>query len=120
MQSAIAVQILRSSLNWNDFISLYAKVPNWFQFIDSSTAQKWSESISIELDLITVTELVDIIFDTCKKKALSSFVHDHNVNETLNVYIECFEKILSYELFDVDPYLDKASKSLVDLEEVIL
>lgn len=120
LQSAIAIQILRSSLNWNDFISLYAKMPNWFQFIDSSTTQKWSESISIELDLITVTELVDIIFDTCKKKALSSFVHDHNVNETLNIYIECFEKILSYELFDVDPYLDKASKSLVDLEEVIL
>lgn len=119
-QNDAIVRMMHKSISYNDLIMLYEKAPSWFKFVFRENAESMMQAISIDLSLIEIDQLIAIIFETCKKRALSVFVKSKDADSALQVYIDCFKQILDYEEFDIDKYVDLASDSLINLEGVIM
>lgn len=103
-----------------DVIPLFKQDKGLFQSVYADTASKLIAEIECELNSITIDELVQIAFSVCEKKALSAYIAEKSVDAAIKVYTDYFKKLLGYEIFDVEKYIDLACESLINLEEVIL
>lgn len=110
---------VQSSMTVNDVLPLFSQVPEMFSMIYKDKAHDLIAEVNAELMSIELDDVIKIIFESTKKRALSAFIKDRNVSAALDIYTESFDKLLGYGTFDIDTYLDKACDSLVDLEEVI-
>lgn len=116
----VLYRMLQKTIPYNDLIELYKKEPSLFSFVFPEDAKRMIQAIKVELSLIEIEQIVEIIYETCKKRALSALVQSKDADNALQIYVNCFNRILEFEEFDVEKYVDKASDSLVSLEGVII
>lgn len=115
----VLFNFVQESVTVSDILPLFELANDAFSMVYKEKAQDLIAETNAELMSVELDDILQIIFDTTKKKALSVFVHDRSTDAALRIYIDCFDRLLNYEIFDVDKYIDKACNSLIDLEEVI-
>lgn len=118
-QQCLLHEAMKSQLHFVDILSAFSKYRSLFSKVCSNQAQMWIEEATSELVSIQIDDIIKILYEITKKRALSKFAESRDVSSALEIYTKCFLKILDYEMFDYEKYLDLASESLISLGEVI-
>lgn len=110
---------MHAVIHCDDLLRIFAKEPKLFKCIMTDDANRLIREIDLELDQLDTKEVINIIFNCSTKRALSRYAATRDSDLSLKCYIEAFEKILTYEVIDLEEYVGRAAKSLADFEGVI-
>lgn len=111
--------VMHTVIHCDDLLRIFASEPKLFKCIMTDDAHRLIREIDLELDQLDTKEVIDIIFDCSTKRALSRYAATRDSDLALTCYVEAFEKILTYEVIDLEEYVSKAAKNLADFEGVI-
>lgn len=116
----IMKRALLSEMNLTDLTRVFERHPELFTKIGLDDCARISAQIDQQINDVNIKQVLDAIFAVCKKRALSVFITTRDDDAAIKIYTDCFDKILSYVKTDITEYIEKASDSLVEIEEVVL
>lgn len=116
----LALGILTSQVNACDVVQLFSRNQKLFTMVHEKDAVRLILELEAELSAVDIYNITDILYDIAKKKSLSGFVHTRSNELVVRSFADFFVKLLGYEEFNYEKYLDDASSCLAKLEEVII
>lgn len=113
-------ELVSTPIPYNDVLPLYEGFPELFTYLDAGSTDVMSAAVTADIKSINIYDVIEVIYGICQRRALSEYVQSGSPNAAINVYSVQFSRVLEFVDVDLEQYLDRATDSLISIEEVMV
>lgn len=113
-------ELMSTSIQYSDVLPLYEGFPKLFTHLDVCSTDVMSAAVIADIKSINIYDVIEVIYDICQRRALSEYVQSGSPDAAINIYSAQFNRVLEFVDVDLEQYLDRATDSLISIEEVMV